>query len=123
VVHAAGRPQPLGERILGFSRSGLAARVPVSVQLIVEQTLALLRASMPAGIRLESRLEAGNAAVTGDPTHLHQVAMNLSTNALQAMERGGGVLGVTLERLEVREAGLHSRGTLSTGPHVRILVR
>jgi len=60
--------------------------------------------------------------VTGDPTHLHQVAMNLSTNALQAMERGGGVLGVTLERLEVREPGSHSRGTLSPGRHVRLIV-
>src|SRR5947199_10498652 len=48
--------------------------------------------------------------------------MNLSTNALQAMERGGGVLGVTLERLEVREPGSHSRGTLSSGPHVRLIV-
>ena len=122
VMHAAGRAKALVERILGFSRSGLAERVPVNVQSIVEETLELLRASMPAGIRLESRLEAGNAAVTGDPTHLHQMAMNLSTNALQAMERGGGVLGVTLERLEVREPGSHSRGTLSPGPHVRLIV-
>src|SRR5207237_438864 len=110
VMHAAGRAKALVER------------VPVNVQSIVEETLELLRAAMPAGIRLESRLEAGNAAVTGDPTHLHQVAMNLSTNALQAMERGGGVLGVTLERLEVREPGSHSRGTLSPGPHVPRIV-
>ncbi len=47
------------------------------------------RRPLPAGIRLESRLEAGNAAVIGDATHLHQVAMNLCTNALQAMEHGG----------------------------------
>src|SRR5881275_1535785 len=53
VMHAAGRAKALVERILGFSRSGLAERVPVNVQSIVEETLELLRASMPAGIRLE----------------------------------------------------------------------
>ena len=122
VMHAAGRAKALVDRILGFSRSGLGERVPVNVQAIVEETLELLRASLTAGIRLESRLEAGDAAVIGDSTHLHQVAMNLCTNALQAMERGGGVLSVILERVEVTEPGPHSRGTLSPGPHVRLVV-
>ncbi len=122
VMHAAGRAKALVDRILGFSRSGLGERVPVNVESIVEETIELLRASLPAGIRLESRLEAGDAALIGDATHLHQVAMNLCTNALQAMEQGGGVLGVVLERVEVTEPGAHSRGTLSAGPHVRLVV-
>ena len=70
VMHAAGRAKTLVDRILGFSRSGLGERVPVNVQSLVEETLELRHASLPSSIRLESRLEAGNAAVIGDATHL-----------------------------------------------------
>jgi signal transduction histidine kinase/ActR/RegA family two-component response regulator len=121
VMHAAGRAKTLVERILGFSRSGLGERVPVNVQSVIEETLELLAASLPAGIRLEKTLEAGDAAVIGDATHLHQVAMNLCTNALHAMERGG-VLSVVLERVELGEQRSLSRGTLSPGAYVRLVV-
>jgi PAS domain S-box-containing protein len=121
VMHAAGRAKTLVERILGFSRSGLGERVPVNVQSVIEETLELLAASLPAGIRLEKTLEAGDAAVIGDATHLHQVAMNLCTNALHAMEHGG-VLSVVLERAELSEQRSLSRGTLSPGAYVRLVV-
>ena len=121
VMHAAGRAKTLVERILGFSRSGLGERVPVNVQSVIEETLELLAASLPAGIRLEKTLEAGDAAVIGDATHLHQVAMNLCTNALHAMERGG-VLSVALERVELSKHRSLSRGTLSPGAYVRLVV-
>jgi len=121
VMHAAERAQMLVERILGFSRSGLGERAPVNVQFVIEETLELLEASLPAGIRLESRIEAGNSAVIGDATYLHQVAMNLCTNAIQAMERGG-VLRVILERAEVNEYRTLSRGSLAPGRYVRLIV-
>jgi len=121
VMHAAGRAKALVERILGFSRSGLGERVPVNVQSVVEETLELLAASLPAGIRLEKALASGDAAVIGDATHLHQVAMNLFTNALHAMQRGG-VLSVALERVELSEPRSLSRGTLSPGAYVQLSV-
>ena len=119
VMHAAERAKALVDRILGFSRSGLGERVPVNVQSVIEETLELLAASLPAEIRLEKRLEAGNAAVIGDATRLHQVAMNLCTNALQAMERGG-VLSVDLECIELNEERKLSRGALHPGRYVRL---
>src|SRR5271165_663574 len=121
VMHAAERAQILVERILGFSRSGLGDRVPVNVQFVLEETLELLEASLPAGIRLERRIEAGNSAVIGDATYLHQVAMNLCTNAIQAMQ-GGGVLRVILERAAVNERRMLSRGSLVPGRYVRLMV-
>jgi PAS domain S-box-containing protein len=121
VMHAAGRAKDLVDRILGFSRSGLGERVPVDIQSVVEETLELLAASLPAGIRLEKKLEARNAAVTGDATHLHQVVMNLCTNALHAME-GSGELGVVLERVEVSEHRSLARGSLPPGQYVRLVV-
>ncbi len=121
VMHAAERARLLVERILGFSRSGLGDRTLVNVQFVVEETLELLNASLPAGIRLESHLEAGSAAVIGDATYLHQVAMNLCTNAIQAMERGG-VLDVNLDRVEVDDRRTLSRGSLTPGHYVRLAV-
>jgi PAS domain S-box-containing protein len=121
VMHAAERARMLIERILGFSRSGLGDRAPVNVQFVIEETLELLGASLPAGIRLESRIESGNFAVIGDATYLHQVAMNLCTNALQAMEQGG-TLRVILEPVEVNESRALSRGLLQPGSYVRFTV-
>jgi len=121
VLHAAGRAKSLVDRILGFSRSGLGERAPVHVQAIIQETLELLAASMPGEIRLEQKLLAGNAAVIGDATQLHQVVMNLCTNALHAMEHGG-VLGVALTRIDLGEPRALSRGTLAPGPHLRLTV-
>jgi PAS domain S-box-containing protein len=121
VLHAAERAKSLVDRILGFSRSGLGERVPVHVQAITEETLELLAASLPAGIRLEQTLRAPNAAVIGDATQLHQVVMNLCTNALHAMAHGG-VLKVELERVDLSTARALSRGSLAPGPHLRLSV-
>jgi PAS domain S-box-containing protein len=122
VMHAAGRAKVLVDRILGFSRSGLGERTHVHIQSVVEETLELIAASLPANIRLEKALDAGDAALIGDSTHLHQVAMNLCTNAVHAMERGG-TLSVLLERVNLTEAKAASRGTLSPGPYARLVVK
>ncbi|MGA2562736.1 MAG: ATP-binding protein [Steroidobacteraceae bacterium] len=119
VMRAAGRAKALVDRILGFSRMGLGERVPVHVQSVIEETLELLATSLPAGIRLEKTLKAGDAAVIGDATHLHQVAMNLFTNALHAMGRGG-TLSVVLERVELGAQRLARRGILRAGSYVRL---
>ena len=121
VMHAAGRAKALVERILGFSRSGLSERAPVNVQSVIEETLELLAASLPPGVRLETKLDSGTAAVIGDSTQLHQVAMNLCTNAVQAMEHGG-VLTLVLDRVEVREPRSLSQGALSPRLYVRLTV-
>jgi CheY-like chemotaxis protein len=120
-MHAAERAKSLVERILGFSRSGLGNRVLFNVQSVVNETLDLLTASLPAGIRVKTRLEAGDAGVIGDPTDLHQVTMNLCTNAVQAMARGGE-LGVVMERQHVREPGALARGSLAPGYYVRLTI-
>jgi len=122
VMQAGARGKGLVERILAFSRSGLGEREPVHVQSVVEETLEILAASLRPQVRLEKRLDAGDTAVLGDATQLHQVAMNLCTNALQAMQHGG-VLTVVLDRAPVRERRLLSHGTLLPGPYVRLSVR
>ena len=108
VLQAGARAKRLVEGILAFSRSGVAERVPVNVQGIVEESLALLAASLPSHIRVEKKLEAPEAAVLGDPTQLHQVVMNLCTNAIRAME-DDGVLTIALDEVQVGESAASSR--------------
>jgi signal transduction histidine kinase/type II secretory pathway pseudopilin PulG len=121
VMQAAGRAKILVDRILGFSRSGVSDRMLVNIQAVIEETLELLEPSLPAEIRLEKKLEAGNAAVIGDATHVHQLAMNLCTNAVQAMP-GGGTLRVALEGTVVSEPLPVTRGSVSPGRYVLLTV-
>jgi signal transduction histidine kinase/CheY-like chemotaxis protein len=121
MMQAGARGKGLVDRILAFSRSGMGVRMPLHVQSVVEETLELLAASLPADVRLERKLDAADTAVVGDPTQFHQVAMNLCTNAVQAMAQGG-VLTVVLDRVAVGECRILSHGKLQAGRHVRLLV-
>ena len=87
VMHAAERAKTLVDRILGFSRSGLGDREPVNVQSVIRgDARAAARRRCPRGFGWKRQSTAGNAAVIGDATYLHQVAMNLCTNAVHAMD-------------------------------------
>jgi len=121
VMLAGQRGKRLVEHILAFSRSGAGDPGPVRVESVVEETLALIAASLPADVRLQQRLEAGNAAIACDATQLHQVAMNLCTNAIQAMPHGGA-LSVSLDRVEVAQQRALSHGVLAPGAYVRLEV-
>ena len=121
VMHAGVRGKGLVDRILAFSRSGMSECVPLQTHSAVDETLELLATSLPVGVRLETRLSAVDTAVVGDATQLHQVVMNLCTNAVHAMERDG-VLTVGLEPVAVDERRLLSHGMLCAGRYVRLSV-
>ena len=121
VLQAGGRARLLVRRILDFSRSGVAERVPVSLQAVVEEVIAMLRPTLPSGIAVHARLEAGHAAVVGDATQLYQVVMNLCTNAVQAIAEDGSV-ELTLQRVDLHEPRALLQGELRPGPHLHLEV-
>ena len=114
------RAKSLVERILAFSRAGMGERMPVHVQSVVAEALDAIAASLPTGIRLERQLHAGNAAVLGDATQVHQVVMNLCTNAVQAMP-SGGTLSVTLDAPQLASPCC-ATGVLPGGSYLRLRV-
>jgi PAS domain S-box-containing protein len=121
VMNAGQRAKSLVARILAFSRSGLGQRLPVHVQSVVAEALDLLSASIPDDVRLERRLQADDAAIVGDPTQVHQVVMNLSTNAVQAMKSGGTLL-VRLDVITVDAPIALVTSTIDRGEYVRLSV-
>ncbi|MCM3878648.1 MAG: response regulator [Vicinamibacterales bacterium] len=121
VMQAGSRAKSLVERILLFSRSGVGERGLINVQAVIDEALELLATALGPGVRLDRHLEAGDAAIVGDATQLHQVTMNLCTNALQAMENGG-VLDVVLDCEELPQDRRLSHGNLAPGAYVRLCV-
>jgi signal transduction histidine kinase len=96
ILKAANRAKGLVQQILTFSRQNDRERKPIRVQVIVREALRLLRASIPKTIDIVADLDDDCKAIMGDPTQIHQVLMNLCTNAYQAMQTTGGTLDVRL---------------------------
>ncbi|CAJ0860430.1 Sensor histidine kinase RcsC [Ralstonia sp. LMG 32965] len=119
VMRAGERARLLVERILTFSRSGLTAQLPVDVRAVVEETAELLKATLPANVTLVLRMTEHETYVLGDATHLHQVVMNLCSNAVHAMPQGG-TLGLEVERIALTELRAFSHGALDAGSYVRL---
>jgi PAS domain S-box-containing protein len=121
VLTAATRASALVEQILSYSRSQRGKRAPVDLDRIVAESLELVRGSLSAGIRLETKLPAAPLFVVGDPTQLHQIMMNLCTNAIHAMG-DEGALRVTLEAVDVDADRVFPHTTLHAGRYARLMV-
>jgi CheY-like chemotaxis protein len=85
--------------------------------------LQLLRPSLPTTIEIRTRIDENCGAVLADPTQLHQLVMNLCTNAYQAMGESGGVLEIVVESHDVGVEEARSNPVLATGAHVHLQVR
>jgi PAS domain S-box-containing protein len=120
-MSAGMRAKSLVERILAFSRSGMGELVPVHVQSVVSEVLEVVAGSLPPGVRIERALAAGNAAVMGDPTQLHQVVMNLCANAVQAI-KGEGVVTVSVDTVELDAPRGVTTCMLPRGAYVKLCV-
>jgi len=93
-------------QILTFSRQGETELRRMKLQPIINEALKLLRATLPSTISLRKNLQADCGAVKADPTQIHQIVMNLATNAYHAMEEQGGDMNVQLAEIEQKESDL-----------------
>jgi PAS domain S-box-containing protein len=93
---AANRARELVKQILTFSRQEPQTQSPVEVGIIVKEALKLLRASIPATIEIRQNIDRNAGSVLANPTQIHQILMNLCTNAYHAMRETGGVLRISL---------------------------
>ena len=122
VLKAANRAKDLVQQILTFGRMSEVEHNPVQIQFVVDEAIKLLRASLPATIEIEQEIDNKCEPVSADPTQIHQVVMNLCTNAWHAMRQGGGTLKVGLCMKTFVEADLALGTTLKPGRWVELTV-
>ena len=101
VLASAYRAKELVAQILSFSRQSEEIMVPVKVQSILKETLKLIRASFPSNIEVRQRIDAKCRPVLANPANIHQVLMNLITNARHAIGETNGVLEISLSETEI----------------------
>jgi signal transduction histidine kinase len=121
IFAAAERGRHLAHQILAYCSDQSAERMPTDVCRTVADTLDLVRSSLPHGIALHSTIPYQPLVVMGDDTQLHQVVMNLCTNAIHAM-KAGGALRVAITALEMDADRALTHGSLRAGRHVRVSV-
>ena len=122
ICSAGQRAADLVQQILTFSRQTEQVRKPVDVALLVRESLKLLRAAFPATIRVRREIDIGCGLILADPSQVHQVVMNLCTNAYHAMRAAGGTLTVSLDAVSLDEELVATPCRLAPGDYVRLRV-
>jgi PAS domain S-box-containing protein len=120
---AGRRAKNLVQQILTFSRQQAPERRPLDLGTVVEEALRLLRATLPAGIELRRNIAAGTPPVLADSNQIHQLVLNLCTNAWHALETTGDRIEVVLDTVTLPPEQRASLPDLGDGLYVRLIVR
>jgi len=113
------RAKALVKQIVTVARRQEQEQRPIQLGYIVNEALKLLRAALPSTIEIKEIIPKNAGIIHADPTQMHQVMMNLCTNAGHAMSEKGGTLEVTLENVSITEPEMD----LKPGPYLRLTVR
>ncbi len=122
VLEAARRGKDMVKQIITFSRQKEQGRQPVEIPPIIRESLKFLRVSMPKSIEISEKIEAESAMAVADPTQIHQVLMNLGSNAAYAMREKGGSLEVGLSEVLLDEEAAARHIDLKPGAYLRMTV-
>ncbi len=122
VVSSGRRAADLVKQILTFSRKADQQRQPFQPHLIVKEALKMLRATLPTTISIEEHIDPECGSILSDPMSVHQIVVNLCTNACHSMEKEKGALTVKLCRKEIRQEDI-VESDVAPGPFIELFVR
>lgn len=117
------RAKEMISQILTFSRQDHSEKQPLQPISLIKEALKLIRASIPTTIEIQSHYKDQKTWIDANPTQLHQVIMNLCTNAARSMDRGGGHLSLELDKETFTEETVTHQGTINEGDYVRIRIK
>jgi signal transduction histidine kinase/ligand-binding sensor domain-containing protein len=123
VLKAALRASDLVRQILAFSRQSERERKVIILKSIIDEVLKLVRSSLPATIEIRTSIGSESGKVMADAAQMHQVLMNLCTNAAQAMKEVGGVLEIGLEEVILDSERIKALHDIEPGPYMKLTVR
>ena len=124
LVACVSRATKLVRQILTFSRKNEQEqeKEPVQISSIIREVHGMLRSSLPTTIKFNRKIQADASVIMADPTQIHQVLVNLCTNASHAMHDAGGLLEVILKDVDLRSETRVGDELLEPGPYVKITV-
>jgi PAS domain S-box-containing protein len=122
IAKAGARASSLVRQILAFSRRQAPDRKRITVQPVVEEAIGMLRATLPARVEIRSNCAPDLPAIAADSTQLHQVIMNLCTNAARAMGEQGGILEVSAKPFKITVDLVAQLARVHEGNYVRLSV-
>ena len=122
ILSAGQRARDLVRQILAFSRNAQQEKILLNLKTLIKETFEFLRASLPATIQLQQRIDPRVGMIMADPTQMQQILMNLCTNATHAMEKNGGLLQVSLSKAMLTEADVRFDSGLEPGEFVELEV-
>ncbi|PKN10160.1 MAG: hypothetical protein CVU70_03420, partial [Deltaproteobacteria bacterium HGW-Deltaproteobacteria-5] len=122
ILRASERAKKLVEQILAFSRRHDAERKPLLIVPLIKEIVKLLRPMLPSTIRIKQNIHIHDPLILADATQVHQVLMNLCTNAAHAMQEKGGTLTIGLRQVTVHEDDHLLSGHLAAGSYLELQV-
>ena len=122
VLEAGKRATKLVNQILTFSRQSESEIKPIYLGRIVKETLKFIRATLPATIEIREVINTETGVALADPTQVHQVLMNLCTNAAHAMRPHGGVLEVGLTEVDLPSEDTGKPGDSKLQPYIELCI-
>jgi PAS domain S-box-containing protein len=120
---ASFRAKEVVRQILSFARKTMTALKPLEINTIVKESLKLMRASIPAMVDIRPDIPSESKMILGDPTEIHQIVINLCTNAAHAMKETGGVLEVAVSDVSLQKDDADSYEELLPGDFVKLTVK
>ena len=122
ILQAGRRASDLVRQMLTFCHSTEVELKPIDVKPVIKEVLKFISSSIPPGIKLRADLSADQGHVLGSPTAIHQILMNLVTNAMHAIADGKGQITVSLKRQLIQDSALSSGGQLYAGNYIELSV-
>jgi len=123
VLKSSYRGKKLVKQILTFCCQGEQERQPVQIEPILSECLNMMRASFPASITVQKHLDEKLGLIMADPTQIHQIIMNLITNAGHAMRLKGGILEISLSNVGLDTASISGAPDLVSGCYLKLTVK
>jgi signal transduction histidine kinase/ActR/RegA family two-component response regulator len=122
INNAAHRGKDLVQQVLTFSREMDFENKPIQLQPIVAEALNLIKSSLPPSVEVKQHFDQNIGTVLADPTHIHQIVMNLCTNANHAMLKTGGILEVRLDSVKIDQRSAEKIPNLKKGEYIRMTI-
>ncbi len=122
ILKAAERATDMVKQILTFSRQKKGKRAAIKINPTLKEVLEMLRSSIPTTIDIHQDLKAESDIVLADPTQIHQILLNLATNAAHAMREKGGTLKVSLVQEDLDSEAVTEYSDLNPGSYLKLIV-